>query len=67
MASIKVCDPVSVALCVLQELQERGAELRERHQVIERRRGGNERLQHLEETRPSSIKSRRSSFTRCSA
>src|SRR5262249_35029481 len=59
MASIKVCDPVSVPVSVLQELQELRAELRQLRQDNDRLRQENDQLrrdnerlqQQLEQTR----------------
>ena len=59
MASIQVCDPVSVPLCVLEELQELRAELRRLRQDNDRLRQENDQLrrdnerllQQLEQTR----------------
>ena len=49
MASIKVCDPVSVPLSVLEELQEFRAQLAELRQENERLRQENERLRQENE------------------
>jgi transposase len=46
MASFKVCDPVSVPLCVLEELQQLRRENEQLRQEIERLRRDNQRLQH---------------------
>src|SRR3954453_23075866 len=52
MASIKVCDPVSVPLSVLEELQDLRAELRRLRQENDQLRRDNGRLQQqLEQTR----------------
>ena len=52
MASIKVFDPVSVPLCVLEELQQLRAQVEQLRQENERLRQENERLQReLEEAR----------------
>jgi TolA-binding protein len=52
MASIKVCDPVSVPLCVVEELQQLRAQLDQLRQENERLRRDNERLQRdLEQAR----------------
>src|SRR5262245_31990114 len=52
MASIKVIDPVSVPLCVLEELQQLRAELAQLRQENERLRQDNERLRReLEQAR----------------
>jgi transposase len=60
MASIKVCDPVSVPLCVLEELQELRAELQRLRQDNEQLRRDNERLQQqLEQTRAELEQARR--------
>jgi transposase len=60
MASIKVCDPVSVPLSVLQELQELRAELQQLRQENDRLRRDNERLQQqLEQTRAELEQARR--------
>jgi transposase len=62
MASIKVVDPVSVPLCVLEELQQLRAELAQLRQDNERLRQDNQRLQReLEQARAERDQARRQS------
>src|SRR5436305_6891684 len=62
MASIKVFDPVSVPLCVLEELQQRRAQVEQLRRENERLRQENERLQReLDEARASLDQAQRQS------
>ena len=62
MASIKVFDPVSVPLCVLEELQQLRAQVEQLRRENERLRRENERLQReLNEARTSLDQAQRQS------
>ena len=62
MASIKVFDPVSVPLCVLEELQQLRAQVEQLRQENERLRQENERLRReLDEARASLDQAQRQS------
>ena len=67
MASIKVFDPVSVPLSVLEELQQRRAQVEQLRQENERLRQENERLRQENERLQRELEGARAASTRLNA